>query len=150
MHPSDLAPATTVGYSVRVAGVDVFHVGIVTERTDHRGLPYVISASKRSGMVLEEPWEDFHQGASVRLVDLRGDLDAQEVIGRARERVGHVWSLFFANCEHFVRWAHGIPEESPQLQRGVAAVATGVVVTGSLVLLVGAIVDALATPKRRR
>jgi hypothetical protein len=37
--------------------------------------------------------------------------------------VGTRWDLFWFNCEHFVRLAHGLEPQSPQLQGGVALAA---------------------------
>ncbi len=149
MHWSELGPADVVGYWLKVGGIDVFHVGLVGDAGPPWGPPSVISASKRTGLVLEEPWEDFSQGAPVRRLDLRGKLDPQQVLGRARSRLGQQWRLLFGNCEHFVRWAHGLPEESPQLQGGVAK--AGLVLLGTSVVLAGAaaVVEALSTPEPR-
>lgn len=150
MYPHELSPATAVGYWVQVGGVDVFHVGLVTDRQCQAGAPYVISASKRTGRVAEETWEEFSQGAPVSTYDVRGDLPPHHVLERARARDGHEWHLFLANCEHFVRWAHGLPEESPQLQQGVAKAGLVVAGTALAVGVVAVIAEALSAPKRRR
>jgi hypothetical protein len=61
-----------------------------------------------------------------------GKLPPELVLARARE-LGAKWeySLFFRNCEHFVREAHGLPAESPQVQRAFAIGATGLLILGS-------------------
>lgn len=61
-----------------------------------------------------------------------GQLMPQQVIARARS-LGAKWeySWLFRNCEHFVREAHGVPSESPQIQ-GAIALATGLVFLGSV------------------
>ena len=54
-----------------------------------------------------------------------------EVIRRARLLTGHPYSLLGFNCEHFVRIAHGLRPESPQV-RGWALLA---LITAGLALL---------------
>lgn len=149
MHPSQLPPATVVGYWLTVSGVAIFHVGLVSDRRSYFGLPHVISASKRTGYVVEEPWEEFAQGATVEVCDIRGNLSAQDVLGRARQKIGHEWRLVVANCEHFVRWAHGLPVTSPQLQAGVVKAGLGLAVAA---IAAKVLTDVLAepTPRRRR
>lgn len=135
MHPSVLPSGAVVGYRLVVHGVSVFHVGIVTDRSDQRGLPHVISASKRTGLVREETWSEFTQGAAVVRQNIGGRLPSHEVLRRARSQIGEEWSLLWANCEHFVRWAHGLPRESPQLKAAVAT--TTVFAFGALVVGLG-------------
>ncbi len=50
-----------------------------------------------------------------------GQLLPLQVLARARD-LGAKWkySWFSRNCEHFVRAAHGVRAESPQVQRAIA------------------------------
>ncbi len=91
------------------------HLGIVTDTNWISG-PRIISCSLRQGGVTEESVEEFSNGAPVTVVAYPGNLHPDEVIARARSRLGTPWNLFTFNCEHFVNWAHGLKPESPQLQ----------------------------------
>jgi hypothetical protein len=117
-----------VGIDVVVHGVPVHHVGLVS-RVESWDDVFVISNSKRRGCVVEEHISEFAEGGRVaHHPHIRGALHGHAVVHRARSRLGHTWDLITSNCEHFVRWAHGLPEESPQLVAkgvvGVAAVGT--------------------------
>jgi hypothetical protein len=92
------------------------HVGIVSDRLDASGWPCVISCSRRAGRVIEEPWLAFSGGRAVRLLGLHGSLHPMRVVANARAGIGQAYDLFIWNCEHFVRWASGLPPESPQVQ----------------------------------
>lgn len=93
------------------------HVGIVTDRT-YGAHPSVISNSHRAGGVIEEPLPVFSSGQHVDVVGYPGSLPPQQVLQKARSRIGETWDLFW-NCEHFVRWVHGLRPRSPQLIAGV-------------------------------
>lgn len=122
-----LSIGDVVGIDVVVHGVPVHHVGLVS-RVESWGDVFVISNSKRRGCVVEEHISEFAEGRRVaHHPHIRGDLHGLTVVQRARSRLGHAWDLIGSNCEHFVRWAHGLPEVSPQLITkgvvgGVAAV----------------------------
>lgn len=107
-------------YSVgTVLAVDFFpvtHVGIAT------GRGWVISNSRARGGVYEESLRDFSDGRPIRVLGHLGNLPASRVVERARSKIGERWSLFSNNCEHFVRWAHGVKVASPQLENAVKAV----------------------------
>lgn len=92
------------------------HVGIVSERGT------VISASKRQKCVVEEALEEFSEGREVRIRDCAGNLPPEQVIARARMKLGQPYDLFGSNCEHFVAYCHGLPKQSPQLQTALLAV----------------------------
>lgn len=99
----------------------VDHVGIASDAVNWDGEQLVINASKRTGCVLEEPISTFSQNEEVREVAIWGSLDGAEVVYRARQRMGEEWRLMRSNCEHFVRWAHGLYEESPQVAGALMA-----------------------------
>ena len=93
------------------------HVGILSDGRDWRtNQPLVFSATRRHGCVAEEPLAAFAQGRGVASRGFPGRLPRATVLARARALVGRRWHLFFDNCEHFVRQAHGLRRESPQLQ----------------------------------
>lgn len=90
------------------------HYGIVT------GLGTVISASKRTGFVLEECIETFSGGHHVVSIGYPSTLNPIEVISQARTFLGRKWNLFFDNCQHFATECHG-EKKSPQLQAAFGA-----------------------------
>lgn len=105
-EPIDDAGELVAGEVVRVAVRGVWHEGIVTDRRDVTG-PWVISKSKRAGIVAEEPWETFAAGRPVELVGHFGALSGAHVLERARARLGERWSPW-AHCQRFTRECHGL------------------------------------------
>lgn len=113
----NLAPGTVIAVWVGF----IRHVGIVTDRMYGAYLG-VISNSYRAGRVAEEPLPVFAGGRSVNVIGYLSDLPPQQVLRRARSRIGEAWDLPNWNCEHFVRWAHGLQPRSPQLVAGVVLI----------------------------
>ena len=102
--------------SIDVWGV-VQHVGIVSD------VGTVISNSMRHNGVVEQSFEEFSGGKAVRYVGYPGALSPQEVVFRARSRLGESWALLGWNCEHFAHWAHGLEPKSPQAVGAITATA---------------------------
>lgn len=123
-YSTSYAPDLQPGDVVLVAVGPVHHVGIVTDRLAH-GEPFVISNSRRAGGVREGPLSVFSQGKPVFTQELSSSLPLEEVLFRARSRLGDAWDLIGWNCEHFVRHALGLPTKSPQLRVGLVACAVG-------------------------
>jgi hypothetical protein len=115
---SSLLPGTIVGVWVRVAGIPIFHVGIVTHRYA-AGERTIISNSFRRRGTVEESLAEFTEGEPLQIVDYPGSDPWEVVVDRALRDVQRRrgWSLF-DNCEHAVRRWHAVPEESPQLRAG--------------------------------
>ncbi len=122
-----LSKGMVVAVSLRRFGTLLQHVGIVTD-WDWQGQAWVISNSLARRGVVEEPLADFAAEQPVKILGYFGTLTPEAVVQRARSRRGDQWKLFSWNCEHFVRWAHGIEPASPQL-------ATGMVFTVAIALL---------------
>lgn len=91
------------------------HVGIVTDRTIG-DTQTVISNSARKGGVFEESISLFSRGRKINLKGYIGDLDPYSVLSRARSKIGTKYNVLKWNCEHFIRWVHGLKPESPQLK----------------------------------
>ena len=119
-------PASVV--AVRVG--PFHHVGILTGPLGST----IISSSRRRGYVAEEAPEDFLGGLPIEFQGYLGTLAPQEVIARARSRLGAKWDLLTANCEHLVTWAHGLEPRSPQLQLTIGAVGLVGIVGAYLVM----------------
>jgi hypothetical protein len=111
--------ADVVGVDVVTYGMLVHHVGIVVGE-DAWGEVLVVSKSRTRGGVVEETLEQFSGGRGWTYhPELRGRLPGWLVADRARRRLGERWRAG-SNCEHFVREVHGLPSDSPQLQRMLA------------------------------
>lgn len=110
--------------TVYVGGVR--HEGIVSDAFS-LGEPYVISNSRRTGLVAEEPLSAFSQGRDLQVLEPLADVPVWWLLLRARSRVGEPWRLLTWNCEHFVRWCYGVRVESPQLQLAGALLLVGAV-----------------------
>ncbi|MFZ5480505.1 MAG: lecithin retinol acyltransferase family protein [Myxococcota bacterium] len=136
IHPSRLRLATVLSVKAPVGPIVVDHVGLVSAKLDQHGLPYVYNASKRSRFVKLERWDVFTlgKGSATILEHIRGDLPDDEVIERAHSKLDDPWDLWSANCEHYVRWCHGLEVTSPQLRAGVGVV-VGVAAVGTLLVM---------------
>ena len=74
---------------------------------------------------------DYADGRGLLQHSYLGSLPPEMVLARARAKLGTSYSLFNWNCEQFVRYAHGLNPESPQLAT-VASLLTLALVIGSL------------------
>lgn len=105
------------------------HVGMVTDRFVN-GMPTVISSSGGRGMVVEEPLDSFRVQGDLRVDGYLGSLPPEMVLARARAKLGTSYSLFNWNCEQFVRYAHGLNQESPQLATVASLLILALVIAG--------------------
>ncbi len=103
---------------VRVNGF-IEHEGIVTETGR------IISNSRRRGAVVEESSRDFADGRKIEHIGRLSALPSDRVLANARARLGHPYSAFSYNCQHFVRECYGLGRRSPQkkIAMGAAALA---------------------------
>jgi hypothetical protein len=76
-------------------------------------------------------WEDFANGP-VYLQSRTRPIERDLVVKRARAKLGTRYNLFAHNCEHFVTEATAGERQSPQLQRALFTLATGVLVLGAM------------------
>lgn len=106
-------PAGTV---IRVNTGLYSHVGLLGDRFIN-GERSVLSFSAEAKGFVEEPFSAFSGGRPVVCDGYLGDLPPEGVMWRARQKAGQPYSWLDFNCEHFVRYAHGVPMESPQLQQ---------------------------------
>ena len=105
----------TLGTVVFVKIWPIKHYGIISGLNEF-GEMLVISNSKALGCVTEEPLKNFTMGKQAVVEGYPSNYNPGDVIARARSQVGKKYYLFSDNCEHFVRWAHRLKPESPQLQ----------------------------------
>lgn len=106
-------PAGTV---VRVSHGFYEHVAMLSAHAIG-GERAVVSFSAQAGGFMEEPFSIFARGQTVVIEGYLGVLPPVVVMQRARMKKGQAYSLSDFNCEHFVRYAHGVPVESPQLRQ---------------------------------
>jgi len=104
------------GTILRVSNILYDHVGMLGDRLIN-GERTVIAFSARAGGFEELPLSQFGDGRPVTLGDYPGSLPPAVVVQRARSRRGQAYSWITFNCEHFVRYAHGVAIESPQLHQ---------------------------------
>jgi hypothetical protein len=110
-------------------GIGIRHMGIVSDAFS-QGKPMVISASKRKGYVVEEKWDDaFEESNNWRVEKMYCRFPKAIVLTRARSKMHAPYSLWVANCEHFVNYCAGLAVESKQLQ-------VGSVLVGAIFILV--------------
>ena len=123
--------ALPVGTVIRVSHGWYHHVALLGDGAI-QGERSVLAFSAQAGGFVEQAFSAFARGRRVTADGYLGGLPPSTVMQRARskQRQGYSWTNF--NCEHFVRYAHGIPIESPQLRQwallggvaGVLALAT--------------------------
>lgn len=97
------------------------HVGIIASK-DRDGRITVISNSNSRGCVVEETLAEFLGGGDLRIDGYPSSLPPHAVLARARAKIGSPYSLINFNCEHFVRYVHGLEIKSPQLTTGIMTV----------------------------
>lgn len=111
------------------------HWSIVSDKKCEKGLPMLISATKRTGTVREEPWELATNGKPTRVIHPHQNLPRplEEVLSQARSKIGKwTYSLTSHNCEHFAKWAAGLNVTSQQVTGGVVGAIGGTVIAGML------------------
>lgn len=77
----------------------------------------VLSFSAQTRGLAELRMSAFAGGRTVTVDGYLGASPPEAVMWRARLKRGQGYSWTEFNCEHFVRYAHGVPLESPQLQQ---------------------------------
>lgn len=110
--------ALAAGTVIRVPDGGYDHVGMLSDIW-RNGERLVMSFSRQAGGFLEEPFSSFAKGRPVTIDGYLGSLPPAAVMALARAKRGTAYVLSTFNCEHFVRYAHGVKTESPQLQGAV-------------------------------
>lgn len=93
------------------------HVGLLSEVAYGRQRRVIsLNPGPLGYQLVEEDLSQFARGQAVTVEPIWGTLSGEEVLRRARSGLHepYAWSLF--NCEHFVRFAHALPLESPQVK----------------------------------
>lgn len=92
------------------------HVALTGDRI-FNGERSVLAFSAQANGFVEQPYSAFARGRRVTIDGYLGGLLPEVVMQRARLKRGQAYSWTNFNCEHFVRYAHGVPVESPQLRQ---------------------------------
>lgn len=108
--------ALSAGTVLRVSQGWYEHVGLLSDRYI-AGERAVVCFSAQAGGFVEEPYSTFSRCQVVYVEGYFGSLPPWMVMQRARLKHGQPYSWTEFNCEHFVRYAHGVLIESPQLKR---------------------------------
>lgn len=110
------------GMPVKISCLGYSHYAIVSDRYCVRGKPKLISLSRRTGTVLEEPWDDVVRGRRVTPSFLQSALAPEKVLARAKNQIGvRKYNLLSSNCEHFVRESLGLRSSSRQIEIAAGA-----------------------------
>jgi hypothetical protein len=113
---SQLVPVSwPIGEVIRVPAGFYFHVALMGDLII-AGERSVLAFSPDAGGLIEQPFLAFARGRPVTRIGYLGTLPPASVMSRARMMQGTRYSWTEFNCEHFVRYAHGVPVESPQLR----------------------------------
>ena len=107
------------------------HFAIVSDQNSaFQGIsmPNLISLSSRTGTVREEPWHVVVENKVVTKSSISSRKPRNSVLSRARSCIllDIQYDLLSFNCEHFVRFAHGLPIESIQVKNTLYGTALGV------------------------
>ncbi len=106
------------------------HFAIISDKSnEHKGhtYPNLISLSYRTGTVLEESWHQIVGNNKVEISQIKGIEPQHVIVERARKCIDKniKYDLLTFNCEHFVRYAHGLPIESIQVQKVISGAIIG-------------------------
>jgi hypothetical protein len=118
----------------------VKHKGILSDQKGADGFPLVIHNGKIYGGIVEHSMTDFFRNAEgpMHSEGYPSKYAPGIVLERARSKIGQPWRPW-DNCEHFVTWAHGVPQKSPELRRKAAQVGAVLVGAGLFVVTRGAL-----------
>lgn len=118
MIPPQILPvwALPAGTVLRVSHDWYHHVALLGDGVI-QGEPSVLAFSAQAGGFTEQRFSVFARGRSVTADGYLGGLPPATVMQRARLKQGQAYSWTDFNCEHFVRYAHGVAIESPQLRQ---------------------------------
>jgi hypothetical protein len=114
IDPKLLTPGTVIA----IRYLMYKHFAIVSDRKTNN-MPNLISLSYRSKGVLEESWQTVVGDRAVEQSSIMGNYSNENVLSNARRCINKniKYKLLTFNCEHFVRYIHGLPIESVQVKQ---------------------------------
>jgi hypothetical protein len=104
------------GTVIRVSHGWYDHVALIGDHISN-GERTVLAFSAQANGLAEQLYSAFACGRRVTVDGYLGSLPPDIVMQRARLKHAQSYSWTEFNCEHFVRYAHGVPIESPQLRQ---------------------------------
>lgn len=106
------------------------HKSIVSDQRCAAGKLMLISATKRTGTVMEEPYDTVVMGRKTGYAQQQSDLPSCVVLENARSQIGKwQYQVLTQNCEAFVNWASGLKVTSRQVNGALLGAAIPVIVT---------------------
>jgi hypothetical protein len=109
------------------------HWSLVSDRFCSLGKNMLISATKRTGTVQEETWDEVTQGKHTYVAVTNSEKSIKQILADARSQIGGwAYSVTDNNCEHFVKWSSGLKVSSSQVVAGLGGAALGAVAVASL------------------
>lgn len=90
----------------------------------------VLSFGPNPNGLVEVGFSEFSGGNQVLVDGYLGQLPPEQVLSLARQLGQRRYSWLAFNCEHFVRAAHAVTVESPQLGRAVLFAAGALLLSG--------------------
>jgi hypothetical protein len=104
-------PGTIVSVSL---GFGFRHRGVVSDKWE-KGIPMIISNSRKAGGVTESTWETFGCLEHWRVDETSGPAAGLRAVQRARSQISTQYDLVNWNCDHLVYYSVGLPPQSPQI-----------------------------------
>ncbi len=109
------------------------HWSLVSDRVCSLGKNMLISATKRTGTVQEESWDDVTQGKHTYVAVSNSEKSISQTLLDARTQIGNwAYSVTDNNCEHFVKWSSGLKVSSIQVKSVIGGAAVGAVAVATL------------------
>jgi len=109
------------------------HWSLVSDQLCALGKNMLISATKRTGTVKEESWDEVTQGKYTYLTVSNSEKSVSQILSDARSQIGKwIYSVTENNCEHFVKWSSGLKVSSTQVVAGVSGALIGGVAVAAL------------------
>jgi len=116
-----LRPGDVVWANRKAKGLPYNHCGIYIGdgRVIHFAAPEGAEISMKSAVIHETSFEHFQNNCEVKVIDFpESPYTAQEVVERARSRLGERgYNFFVNNCDHFAVWCKTGKHESLQVDK---------------------------------
>lgn len=122
------------------------HWSLVSDRICPDGKNMLISATKRTGTVQEEPWDNVTKGKHSYVAISNSEKPIYQILSDARSQIDNwIYSIEINNSQHFIKWSSCINVSTEQAKPGLdgvivaalAKVPKAVKIAGGAVLLGG-------------
>lgn len=122
------------------------HWSLVSDRICPDGKNMLISATKRTGTVQEEPWDDVTKGKHSYVAISNSEKPIYQILSDARSQIDNwIYSIKINNSQHFIKWCscikvsslHAKADLEDVIVAALAEVPKAVKIVGGAVLLGG-------------